>query len=37
MANFVLVEKLRIRFIPDGSIYTAQLVKEDHDVSLRID
>jgi len=37
LADFVLVEKLCMRFTLDGSIYAVQLIEKDHNVPLRID
>ena len=37
LTNFVLVEKLCMRSILDGSVYAIQLIEKDHDISLRVD
>jgi hypothetical protein len=37
LTDFVLVKKLCVRFILDGSVYTAKLIEKDYDVSLGID
>ena len=37
LTDFVLVEKLCVRFILDGGVYSVQLIKKNYDVSLRID
>ena len=36
MADFILVEKLGMRFTLDGRIYAVQFIEKDHDVPLRI-
>ena len=37
LTNLVLVEKLCMRSILDGSVYAIQLIEKDHDISLRVD